>query len=277
MDAGHLCHIPSGSSNIDCIGLVSSSGNSTQIKQQAEAAAAAAEASNRKRTSIIIGVCVGVGVSLLLAGIFLFVCLRRRRPHPEVDLDPDTRPRQFEETGGQVLSINSFLPASPGRSTKSPISDFSLSSNHYASAAPFDPYGHDSSATTDSARQSGSDAGRPSFANFPSVSVRRPKAAEAGFSHDSRHKHNLHHPSSSSLNTSGPSRTIERSASALPISSDPLSPVDLPSRSMSLQGTSTDVPLRDGEVIYQHRDAGGVVRELPPPYADRSLANPARP
>ena len=33
----------------------------------------------------------------------------------------------------------------------------------------------------------------------------------------------------------------------------------------------------EGEVVFQHRDGGGAVRELPPPYLDRSEPGPSSP
>jgi hypothetical protein len=50
-----------------------------------------------------------------------------------------------------------------------------------------------------------------------------------------------------------------------------------PARTESLQAgvVNPNTPLDDADIIYQHRDGGGVVRELPPPYADRNAPGPA--
>jgi len=110
---------------------------------------------------------------------------------------------------------------------------------------------------------------RTGFTNFPATPAARrsQKALEAGY-----------RPGSSNSQSSSRG-LIERSQSALPsaTTTDGRS-IRYPVRATSLRESSTspaDDALPDPEVIYQHRD-GGVVRELPPPYADRSarLSNP---
>ncbi|KAF8645355.1 hypothetical protein AX16_007858 [Volvariella volvacea WC 439] len=135
-----------GSNNVDCVGLVSSTGNSTEIAQAQQEAEERAAADARRR-SIIIGVTVSLGVVLLLAAAAGFWFWRRRREREEIESGPDLLPRQFEETRpgysvmrqytggagilaeefvpppGQVLMISPSAPSntsSPPRTPKSP-------------------------------------------------------------------------------------------------------------------------------------------------------------
>lgn len=284
---------PTGSTNVDCVGIVGGSFKAEDEDRRIQAADAAAK--TRKRNSIIIGVTVTLALLLLLGGgLFTFLYMRRKKVQREAELGPDLTPRQFQETqetGGQVLTINSFISqgGSPARSPKSPPfsetsshSQVALTSAQYAAAAPFDPY-HETQPGTTSNRQSGSSHGnadRPGFAKFPSTSVRRSKAAEAGYgaSRSPDRAYPAYPPGSisSSSNSGDPSGRVERSASALPLSQPPRTPLHIPARSNSLQenGPDPDGTPRPDEIIFQHRDAG-LVRELPPPYADRSTPGPA--
>lgn len=97
-----------GSTDVNCKGLVSSSGNATTYQRVAKAAASA----HKRKQSIIIGICTTLGF-LVLVGLAGATCLwmRRRRqrerkkvalsPHSFVDLEK-TRP-------AQVLYTNSDL------------------------------------------------------------------------------------------------------------------------------------------------------------------------
>lgn len=244
---------------MDCVGLVSSSGNSTQLQQAADDAAAAQK--THKRNSIIIGVCVTLAVLLVLGGgIGTVIFMRRRKIREEIELGPDTTPNPFtEEHPGQVLSISSFIggpPAGSPRTPKSPDS-YALSPSNYVSAAPFDPYGSIRQSGTDGRPGSGSSNGRPGFTSFPSASVRRSnKAIEAGLA------------SAQSLDSPlPPDSSTSDSSSRLMNSATSLRPLRSTSHTASVPSNATT------EVVYQHRDGGGIVRELPPPYADRSGPN----
>jgi hypothetical protein len=88
----------------------------------------------------------------------------------------------------------------------------------------------------------------PSFAHFPMSSVRRSakgrEAAQEG--HDNDGTILSYPPSQSTSSASHP---------------------PWPARSASLQQQHTSIVSgMENEIIYQHRDAGQVVRELPPPY-----------
>ncbi|KAJ7117399.1 hypothetical protein C8R43DRAFT_1137691 [Mycena crocata] len=217
-----------GSTNVDCIGLVSSSGNSTVIKQQEQAALASSK--SRKKTAIIAGVVVTVVVLLLLGAAVVFLYMRRRK---------------MQQT---ILSINAFIdPASPTRPTspKSPGASTFSNSMSPSNTAPT-PH-RQRFGGTETSHQSISSSGmsirnpdRPAaFTSFPVASVRRSaKEIEAG------------------LDT-GNSLHSDYSADESDISSRPL-----------VERTSMGGSSALTEIIYQHQDAT-VVRELPPPYADR--------
>ncbi|KAJ6617920.1 hypothetical protein B0H10DRAFT_2218082 [Mycena sp. CBHHK59/15] len=272
-----------GSSNVNCTGLVSSSGNSTQIKQAEQAALATSSA--HKKTAIITGVVVTLVVLLILGGAAVFLFIRRRKMQQKArEFTPRQfeagDPQPFEETGGQVLSINAFIsPSSPTtpRSPKSPksptnASTFSNSmspSNTVAGTpAPFDRRrfagttdSHDSHA---SAGLSVRNPSRPAvFSSFPAASVRRSaKEIEAGL-----HTGNSLHSDYSAGGASDASSRhplVERSQSAM--AAGPSQGPRFPARAASLNNASSSLP--GEEIIFQHQDAG-VVRELPPPYADR--------
>lgn len=234
-----------GSTNVDCIGLVSSSGNSTIIKQQNDAANAAA-AAHRRRRSIIIGVCVTLACLILLGlGAAAFFWMRRRQRLKQEE-EASLAPHQFVEvpkSPDQVLSVGSDLTSSP-RTEKVALAAVgtsqAISSPSQGSTAPglsssnSDAIPHTSTTLTVTNADSQSTSG---FATFPTASIRRSgKAAEAGYTLQS------HEPGSPTSATSAGGRAEE-----------------------------------EGEIVFQHRDGGGAVRELPPPYLDRSGPGPSSP
>jgi len=269
-----------GSSNVDCIGLVSSSGNSTVIAAQEQAALATSNA--RKKTAVITGVVVTLVVLLLLGGVGFYLYMRRRRMQQSAK---ELSPRQFEggspeafqeigETGTQILSINAFIaPSSPTqpRSPKSPgpsvlshtVSTSAASSGPGPSGRRFvagPESNHSVSSQGSGLIVRNPNLNRPAaFSSFPTASVRRSaKEIEAGLatgnSVDSEYYDN------SSIDSG--SRVIERSQSAaVPV---PAPSARLPARSASMGASAAP----GEEIIFQHQDAG-VLRELPPPYADR--------
>lgn len=192
-----------GSSNVDCIGLVSSSGNATVLDNQDKAAAAAlAAAASRKRSSIIAGVVVSILVVLALVSAWYFFLFRRRvlqgdaEKGQDLSVNPFSTPPPSATTSspGQVLSITSFIssPPSSPKSTRhslnapSPQSQTDLSS----------PISRPSSGRTSRSK--------PSFVAFPRASTRTSaKAAEAAASPPS--PHSPVSPSSPSAQAEGPS------------------------------------------------------------------------
>jgi len=264
-----------GSSDVDCIGLVSSSGNSTVIA--AEERAANATSAARKKTAVVAGVVVTLIVLLLLGGVGGYLYMRRRRMQQTVQ---ERSPRQFEggssteafqETGTQVLSINAFIaPTSPTepRSPKSP--GFSVMSRTVSTSAPSaGPSGRRFMAGPESDHSVSSNGSglsvrnpnnpnRPAFSRFPTASVRRSaKEIEAGLS-TSNSLDSEYFDNSSEITSRVP---IERSRSAVAVAGP--SDRGLPVRSASVGASGAQ-----DEVIFQHQDAD-ILRELPPPYADR--------
>lgn len=227
-----------------------------------------------KRIFVIVGISIGVLVLLLVGGGGALWWLYRRRDKRRklkatLDIDPDLAPTPYMSDGptGQVLSINAFLdqlqhPYSPkmynnGMATMT-MAEATRSSTH------FDPYYHlmetrtGPPSTSDQPTSSGSSSSNAgNMANFHLAPLRRSKAMEAARMSDSTLTLNLAASDSSST------LLLERSQSAQP--SDGLSP-EAPwfTRSTSMVQTASE-----REMVYQHRD-GGVVRELPPPYLNRS-------
>ncbi|KAL0573949.1 hypothetical protein V5O48_008018 [Marasmius crinis-equi] len=253
--------MPQGSTDVNCPGLNSVSGSAADFDKQAEDARNAERDKDRRhRTAIIAGSVVAVVVVLLAAAlIWWWFWYRPRRNKPaEIDLGADTSVKPYMETQpGQVLSINSFLTdqPSPGTPMKSPgYTNMSAhpGSTYTESDAPYDPYSqtHTDTAGTSQGRPSSAGSSRqdstrrPGFSNFP---VRRPnsKAAEAGYSNEGM------------SNGAGPS-----------VNRNPSLQYAEPS---DTRVTSVSTVNGESEVIIQHRDGGpGRVRELPPPYADRT-------
>ncbi|KAK7018624.1 hypothetical protein R3P38DRAFT_2983573 [Favolaschia claudopus] len=264
-----------GSNNVDCIGLVSSSGNSTVIAAQLKAAAVTAK--NRKKTATIAGVVVTLVVLLILGGVGAFLFMRRRKMQQAAK---ELSPRQFEagnstvpvqETGSRILSINAFIaPPSPTQQTqqtRSPLSPGpSLVHSVSTSSGPTIPrrYATLSESSLSGATSIGSgltvrnpNANRAAaFSNFPTASVRRSakeiEAMGGSPSSDSEYYDPF---------ADGGASSIERSRSAV---AGPSGGGRTPSRSASLGNNTAP----GEELIFQHQDAG-VVRELPPPYIDR--------
>lgn len=234
-----------GSTDINCTGLVSSSGNSTIIKKANDAAAAAASASKRKH-SIIIGVVVTLASLILIGlGIGAFFWMRRRRQLKRAE-EASFSPDQFVEVArapDQVPSIISDLePPRRIRPSGKAATNAALvaAGASYASTSPQTPSSPSqdssgpfsrSSALTNLNTDSQSSISR--LAASSTTSTRRPtKTGEAGYT--------------------GRSPELEYSETA----ATPLERVG-----------------EEGDVVFQHRDGGSVVRELPPPYADRTIGS----
>ncbi|KAF9050838.1 hypothetical protein BDZ89DRAFT_1032884 [Hymenopellis radicata] len=258
--------------DIDCGSLNSSSGNSTELDAAAaQEAQEQADRDSKKRTGIIVGVVIGVLALLLIGGGAFWWWYRRRNNgrKSSLDFDPDLAPTPYMSAGpsGQVLSINAFLdqpqqPYSPKSSsngmTPMTMSDATRSSTH------FDPYHMvetrtgppSTSGRPTSSGSSNSNAGN--MANFPLAPLRRSKAMEAGLGTG------MSDSTFDSVASDASSRPLmERSQSAHP-PAGASTEAPWPARSTSMIQTAGE-----REIIYQHRD-GGVVRELPPPYLDRS-------
>ncbi|ESK89415.1 hypothetical protein Moror_16190 [Moniliophthora roreri MCA 2997] len=230
--------MPEGSSDVECVGLVSRPGNAAQLDQ--EAAAAQAQ-DRRRRTAIIAGTVAPIASILIGASIaaWYFLYYRRRRSQTrDIDLsghDTDMTVKPFTGAGPLLYSAGSRSPKFPGGGS------YNDSEPHGYSNAPFDPYnGSDNGNATmrppsESAQSSAT--GR--------YSRRMTKAAEAGMASSTVDGHSR---SKSHDYNAGPSGSGTRTTS---------------------MGTTHD---GEPELIIQHRDGGpGRVRELPPPYADQHL------
>ncbi|KAF7361276.1 hypothetical protein MSAN_01160000 [Mycena sanguinolenta] len=223
-----------GSSDVSCIGLVSSSGNSTVIAAQERAAAATSKA--RKKTAVIAGVVTTLLVLLLLGGVGFYLYLRRRRMQ---QTERELSPRQFEggsteafrENDTQILSINAFIAPSSPRSPKSPGPSV-LSHSVSTSAPSSGPSGRryvsqSGSGSGPESEHSASSNGTgltvrnptnrsAAFSSFPTASVRRSaKEIEAGL-HTSNSLDSEYFDGSTDV---GSRLTIERSRSAVAVAS----------------------------------------------------------
>ena len=233
-----------GSANVDCTGLVSSSGNATAIAQAAVAAAAAAAAQSRKRAATKIAVAVTL-VLLFLAGvgIFAYLHIRKRNEILAAANGQDTVPRQFaaQTNANEALTISAPLT----------FDSFQRSSTS-SSRLQYTAHRHDSSC--------------PPFcaSDIPHYPSRFPS---------NRSDMSPIRPSKADEANGRFMVEVRRTTSTTPF--QPRARMQsLPNRSASASvgrprrpsGSSTAEP----DVIYQHRDGGEVVQELPPPYLDRS-------
>ena len=252
----------SGSNDTTCQGLVSQSGNSTELDQQQAALAAQIAADKKKKASILAGVLVPLFLLLFIgAGVGFWFWKRKRLEEQELErgtLPPppsaggllDT-PEMTSARATNVLSINSFLDspsADMARSrTVSSTTSGTAPSTYSSSTNPFSsPHDSDVGTSTVGDRTSTSTNG---FNRFPARSIRgSAKSMEAGYSLDGE-------------STVAPNRMIVRNPSAGP--------------SSARLGEPTSPPV--GEVVYQHQDGGAIVRELPPPYMDRGNSGPPTP
>ncbi|TFK71393.1 hypothetical protein BDN72DRAFT_456026 [Pluteus cervinus] len=249
-----------GSTDVDCIGLVSSTGNSTEM------AASNSNGSSSHRP-IIIGVCAALAALLLIGGgVIGFIFWKRRQAQQDIEDGQDLEPRQFFDAPGnpgQVVSMNSFITAHPtspkSNRPMSEMQNFNPYDTPVTTTAPSDFTSASSSSQTGPLRE------RPSFANFPSSSIRSNKAIEAGYARPQDAAYLT--ATASAPDIAGPS---EPSGTLLSTTSG--SVWSGPSTTTHT-GAVDAIQTHDGEVIFQHRDAG-LPRELPPPYADRTIPPP---
>lgn len=226
-----------------CLGLVTSSGNSTIIKQQ-EAAANAASQSARSRHAAVTAVAVTL-VLLVLIGLAIAtsVPMRRRRREAQAEL-AQAIPTQYIEPESKMLSINNNLDSSSNQplSGKAALAlregRNSPSESSSIAALSYQTNGSATSTLTNSniAQRPNNRISNSGFVNFPATSIRR------------------------SAKLAGASATSTR----VPDSVNP----GIGTVLIDAEGAPQTTTRVNEEVVFQHRDAG-VVRELPPPYADR--------
>lgn len=253
---------PHGSSNVSCTGLVSSSGNSTLI--DLENATRSKRASNSRRMIMIISPCVAV---VGLSGVALATILIRNRRRQHLIAERDTRPAMFEE-GGVLLSVSppdvdpfyAYIAEGNSGNLGEPFASAAVR----APAVPLatNPRQHDSSCPPACERQ-----GIHHSPPFPASPETRAGASARALKARARSRR----PRADARLQAGPS------ADPLTTDAAPAALQWLPSGSASHQRASDgDQEQPDVDVIIQHRDAedSPVVRELPPPYIDRSLVRP---
>jgi len=239
-----------GSSNVDCIGLVSVSGNSTQMAQEAAQEAAAAAAATSKRNHIIIGVVVGVFALVFLLVASLWFMARKRRRDGRIPVGQDTRPRMFEvEESIPVSSFPFIQPDSRHSSHKT------LMTGSPRAAHPSDPQEASSSNSTSAGGISPAHSQDPTNTSPYYTSQFPMNAAAASPDRSSPRRKN---------------KAYMRAARSVGEALSPASPASgvrsQPPNSPGHEPLDTEI---EPDIIIQHRD-GGVVQELPPPYADRS-------
>src|ERR1700722_3023691 len=225
-----------GSSDVDCPGLVSSSGNATLVQAADAAASAAASAAQaRKRTTTTITITVILLLLSAAGGVIIYLYLRKKTRLTETIDGQDTKPRKFEEVSGPIsITLPIDLPSTPSsRSSLAPPY-----SSHFIS---------DVKRPLSSDREEGS-LHYPS--RFPSTRPSSPRT------------HKANEPDAL------PVTEVRRATTAIPLprGGRRLPQLPMPSRSASANvrppsGNSSGEP----DIIIQHRD-GGVVQELPPPY-----------
>lgn len=261
----------SGSSNTDCVGLVSSSQTQAQIASEAAARAhAAALAAKHRRTRIIAGVVIGVVLSVLI-GSAAWWCWRRKKAMASGIWDGqdttarawdghDTTPRTRDV---EIPSMGEFV------ATRNASRHVKLASTDSVTASGRLPL---LSATPDIEQpQSGSSA-RAAVDSTPSTAS--PDYSPQSMPLRQNRKADIPHRSSDSSNTPQlpPLHFPQLAVPALGVAS-PHPGVDRSHSSLNL-GLSLMDPDVQPDIIIQHRD-GGVVHELPPPYLDRYGPGPA--
>ncbi|KII84724.1 hypothetical protein PLICRDRAFT_179070 [Plicaturopsis crispa FD-325 SS-3] len=265
-----------------CGALVTTSGNATQALEQQQSATIASAAHKREVT--IVAVVLTIGLLLLIGATVAFIMYRRRRRAiiTGEDGSQDTAPRAFQRlpsTGSvslpsqldppQTKSINSLqaITFAPGPGVWPPTATAGTSLDAFSPINPpaavlrdSTPLSYDSpDALAFPARpfaRANSTSPRPSMNRVPNPSWTS-KVAEA--------------------NARSTRTNMRRAATATALPSSPASQLLPPSRSRSLgyRSLTPSESYVDGDaasaIVFQHQDGGlPVVRELPPPYVDRS-------
>ncbi|PPQ90492.1 hypothetical protein CVT25_014775 [Psilocybe cyanescens] len=243
-----------GSADVTCVGLSSSSGNATLIQQEQDAANASVQAAKRRHSTVIGAV---VTLLLLLAiGVVavVFFRVRKRKREDQAEL-AEAKPHQYVETQTEVrmLSITNCLdPPNQKRNQTQPASR---------------------KAAIMAEMQNIQTSGNGARQNRPSsLSRSSPASATALFSSAGEGLDRSGSATVAINDSRSPSRTSNPGFARFPATSIRQSGKLLESnvlmaRSSESEYLGSGLPAA-GEVVFQHQDAG-VVRELPPPYADR--------
>ncbi|TFK98398.1 hypothetical protein BDV98DRAFT_573106 [Pterulicium gracile] len=97
----------SGSKDYNCTGLVTTFGNSQQIKQQQQAVAQSAASKRQKKHATIGASCAVVALLLIVGALFLVRFLKRRKARL-LGTDVDALPRKFELASPTTMSSSAY-------------------------------------------------------------------------------------------------------------------------------------------------------------------------
>lgn len=255
-----------GSSDVDCVGRVSSSSTTAEIQKEAqERAQAAADAAHRRTLHLALGLALGIGIPLAL-GVALLLYYRfrpRRSAHDQRGIwdGQDAEPRPWHADGEQTemreVDAASQFVSTPRSNKSGYMAPDSPSATPFMQVTPIPPIYFDREL-----EQAGGSGGSASGSGSRS-SQTQPSPTVSGV--DSAHARKYREARQERPNTGGSSSRGSQPASPRPVRLNTLPP--------PLLGASLD-PDSQPDIIIQHRDGGsGIVHELPPPYADRSLPN----
>ncbi len=271
-----------GSSDVSCVGLVSSSKTSAQIKQEAaDRAHAEAEQEHRKRVKLVVGLVVGLGVPILVGLAAIAWLYSRRKSHIERGLwdNQDVTPRAWhppdaegDAVGMREVDAAGSAAVTPGLKTPG-SANYSPSNTPLMEVTPIPPIYFDreidqahhvrgESNTTSSDASPSSTKPSPTSLTESSPARRRKMAEAQGH-----------------LYTSSGSSSAQGSVPSLIGAPRPMNSRRMNTLPPPLLGTALDPDVQP-DIIIQHRDGGvnaGVVHELPPPYADRTAASSSPP
>ncbi|KAL1748008.1 hypothetical protein HDZ31DRAFT_60710 [Schizophyllum fasciatum] len=270
-----------GSTDVSCVGLVSGGGTQAELDKEEADREQAERDREHKRTATILGCVLGLGIPLLL-GVAGFFWWRRRRnggAGGAVLDSPNLAPTAYYDSPRQTTQTSPTVAVGATKSHGSLGHGYGNTSPVYSpdstasGASRFNEHGiapadapsqsqptHDQTSMAGSS-QPGRNSGGTDPAAFPgftsySNSRRSAKAAEAALHAGGGEENSVYHPPTS--------RQPDANPGAFPMA-----------QLGSGGGAAADAHPAD-EVIFQHRDAGPgqpIVRELPPPYIDRSEDN----
>ncbi|KAI0340989.1 hypothetical protein BDW22DRAFT_373449 [Trametopsis cervina] len=245
--------LPYGSSDVDCVGLVSSSKTSAEIAQEAaDAAKAKAQADQHRR--IVIGVCVAVAIVAVIALSFGLWWYMKRKSDRENGIwdQSELTPRAWHppEDTYPYMQEGGYTSGQPSLGAKiTGATSYHAVGESTASVPPV-YFDHNSQQWYMSSQAGTASSSVPPPSPSPDIpmSARERKEREALQARRQAAEGPARRPSAFSIADIGQS------------SSTPLDPDVQP------------------DIIVQHRDGGaGIVHELPPPYADRTLLQPSSP
>ena len=243
---------------MNCTGLVSSSKTSAQIQQEAQARAAAEQEKHNHHQHVAIGVGVGVGVGgliILLTGLWLFMRRRARRNDGVWD-SQDVIPRAWDQQNANAdMQERQHTPPPLSASTISNKPAYSPTEPLPETDIPRLPMARvyldreiEGAHISNTTLTSGS-------TSIPQTSSTQPNSARERKLREANGQHPPSAPSGLQTITTPPA------TASSPAFSASTNRVDAGMNRDSIQP----------DIIIQHRDAGtGIIKELPPPYVDRT-------